>query len=50
MTELTAEQKEECEKIMNAVVDMWMTKIAYLMTRGRSFEDAFKIVKEEMLS
>lgn len=46
---LTDDEKTECKQVMNAIVDMWFSKILELMIRGKSFEDALKAVKEEML-
>jgi len=47
---LTDNEKAECQKVMNAIIDMWLSKIAERMLRGKTFEEAFKLVREELLN
>ncbi len=50
MTEyLTDNEKAECKKVMNAIIDMWLSAIRERMIRGASFENAFELTRQEML-
>ena len=48
---LTESEKEECQKIMDAIVDMWQRKILEVMAIEPypDWDDAFEEVKKEML-
>ena len=50
VTYLTDNEKRECKKVVNAVIDMWLAKVLERMAKGQSFEDALNGVREEMLN
>lgn len=50
MSELTEEEKKEAYKVVQAIVDMWWSRIQIRMiVYGEDYEEAFKRVKEEIL-
>lgn len=48
MRYLTDNEIRDCQKVANAIINMWFQKILERMTKGQSFEDALKSVMQEM--
>lgn len=50
MSELTDDQKAECQRAINYLVDYWWNKIEIKMNDGMSFQVALQELQEEMLN
>lgn len=48
MLELTDDQKEECQKMINALMSYWWRKIEVRIDKGLSFQAALQELKQEM--